>query len=312
MLTVRHAALMRVGFFSATCAVLASMPAQAQSRGVYPLGMSATTSGVTSDAGFTYSNQLLFYSRDTSKDGTGATVATGANAVLMDMNSFVWVSERQILGGARYSATATLPVARNELTSDIHGAVSGGSGFADSYYLPVILGWNKDRSAFRVLYGFLAPTGRFAPDSSDNVGSGYWTSTISSGQTVYLTDDKQLNVSVFEMYEFHTTQAGTGTRPGDTFNVDYSVMRTFQVSNQPWRLHVGLAGYEQRQTTSRTGPLVPPEESPDRYAVNAVGFASNATFPELKLSLGVKLFKEFANRSTFQGFSLQFSGAIGF
>ena len=46
--------------------------------------------------------------------------------------------------------------------------------------------------------------------------------------------------------------------------------------------------------------------------VHAVGFGSNATFPERRMSLGMKFFKESANRSTFEGFSLQVSGAIGF
>jgi hypothetical protein len=50
---------------------------------------------------------------------------SGQNAVIMDMNSFVWVSERTLLGGARYSAVATLPVAKNQLVSDIHGQLSG-------------------------------------------------------------------------------------------------------------------------------------------------------------------------------------------
>jgi hypothetical protein len=297
---------------SVACALFCSMPLHAQSRGVYPLGMSATNSGVTGEAGFTYSNQLLFYSRDASKDEHGDTVATGNNAVLMDLNSLVWVSRHEILGGARYSATVTLPVARNELTSDIHGNISGGSGFADSYYLPFILGWNKDRAAVRVLYGFLAPTGRFAPGGTSNVGSGYWTSTISSGQTFYLTDDKQLNASAFEMYEFHTTQEGTGTKPGDTFNVDYSVMQTLRLSAGAWRLHVGLVGYEQRQTTAKTGPSTSPEQSRERYTVHAVGVGSSATFPAQSVSLGLRFFKEFASRSTFEGFSLQVSGAIGF
>ena len=300
------------GFCSVACALLCSMPLHAQSRGVYPLGMSATNSGVTGASGFTYSNQLLFYARDLSKDEHGNTLATGNNAVLMDLNSFVWVSPSDILGGARYSATVTLPVARNELTSDIHGTLGGGSGFADSYYLPFILGWNKDRAAVRVLYGFLAPTGRFAPGASNNVGSGYWTSTLSSGQTFYLTEGKQLNLSAFELYEFHTTQEGTGTRPGDTFNVDYSVMHTLRPSRGTWTLQVGFAGYEQRQTTARTGPSIPPEQSEERYVVHAVGLASTAAFPEQRMSVGVRFFKEFASRATFEGFSLQVSGALAF
>src|SRR5215475_4508488 len=294
------------------CALMLAKEATAQSRGVYPLGMSATNSGVTPEAGFTYSNQLLFYSRDEVKDNNGVTLPiTGNNSVLMDMNSLIWVSKKTILGGARYSAFATLPFATNDLTSDIHGNISGGGGFADSYYVPFVLGWNKERVAIRILYGFLAPTGRFAAGASDNVGSGYWTNALSSGQTFYMTKDKSWAFSAYEMYEFHTTQEATGTHPGQTFDLDYSVTRTFTFAKAP-ALQIGLAGYEQRQTTATTGPAITPEETTERYAVNALGVASNGTFSKRKVNLGLKFFEEFANRSTFQGFSLQVSGSVSF
>src|SRR3954469_20105444 len=178
--------------------------ANAQSRGVYPLGMTATGSGVTPDPGFTYANQLLFYSRDESKADDGSTLpVSGQNAVIMDMNSFVWASRRTLLGGARYSMIATVPVAKNQLVSDIHGQLSGGGGLADSYYLPVVLGGNGDRVSVRALAGFLAPTGRFSAGASDNVGSGYWTPTLSSGQSVHLTRSQSITVSAFELYEWH-------------------------------------------------------------------------------------------------------------
>lgn len=304
------------------CLLTLTTHSQAQSRGVYPLGMSATNSGVTPESGFTYSNQLLFYARDEVKDQNGNTLPmTGSNSVLMDMNSLIWVSTGESLGGARYSAIATLPFARNDLTSDIHGNISGGSGFADSYYVPFILGWNKvgskkvgsknARVALRIMYGFLAPTGRFAAQANDNVGSGYWTHALSSGQTFYLTKAKSWNLSTFEMYEFHTTQEGTRTHPGQTFDLDYSVLRAFAFKNSV-SLQVGATGYEQRQTTATTGSSVTPEESAERYAVNAFGFATNLAFPSRKISLSLKYFKEFANRSTFQGYSLQGSGAVSF
>src|SRR5215510_110365 len=114
---------------------------QAQNRGVYPLGMSATNSGVTPASGFTYVNQLLIYSRDKSKGPDGHVLATGTQAVVMDMNTIAWVSKKEILGGAKFSMTATLPLARNSLTSDITGPVNGGSGFAGSYYQPLSLAW---------------------------------------------------------------------------------------------------------------------------------------------------------------------------
>lgn len=307
-MTACTARWLRIGILMASFAPLAG----AQSRGVYPLGMSATNSGVTPEPGFTYSNQLLFYSRDEVKDENGATLPiTGSNSVLMDMNSLIWVSEKKILGGARYSAIATLPFAKNDLTSDIHGNISGGGGFADSYYVPFILGWNKERVGLRILYGFLAPTGRFAAGASNNVGSGYWTNAFSSGQTFYLTNGKSLALSTYEMYEVHTAQEGTGTHPGETFDLDYSLMKTFAFVKGT-SLQIGVAGYEQRQTTATRGPAVTPEEEATRYAVNAFGVASNVTFPKRKLNLGLKFFEEFANRSTFQGYSLQASGSISF
>jgi hypothetical protein len=287
-----------------------SMRAEAQNRGVYPLGMSATNSGVTPGPGFTYVNQLLFYSRDHAKDDAGHTIAvTGENYVLMDMNTLAWVSKKKFLGGARYSAAATLPFAKNSLTSDFEGKVSGGGGFADSYYLPFILGWNRERVAIRAIYGFLAPTGRFASSANSNVGSGYWTHALSSGQTFYLDSKKRLVLSAFQMYEFHTTQEDTGIHPGQTFDLDYSLLGSIPApKNVP--LQVGLVGYEQRQTTA--GPTVSIAASNERYAVNSVGFAVNSGFPKHKASLGFKYFKEFANRSTFQGYSVQISGSISF
>ena len=104
------------------CVLILGMSAQAQNRGVYPLGMTATNSGVTPAPGFTYVNQLLFYSRDHAKDAAGDTLpVTGENYVLMDMNTLAWVSKMKFAGGANFSAAATLPFAKNSLTSDDSG-----------------------------------------------------------------------------------------------------------------------------------------------------------------------------------------------
>src|SRR5215475_16125588 len=94
---------------------------RAQVRGVYPVGMNATNSGVTPESGFTYSNLFIFFSRDENKDADGNVIGTGQNSIMMDMNSFVWVGKNKIdmLGGAVFSASATLPIANNSLTSNI-------------------------------------------------------------------------------------------------------------------------------------------------------------------------------------------------
>jgi len=301
------------GLLGCLCTLIAPERASAQSRGVYPLGMTATGSGVTPGPGFTYANQLLFYSRDASKADDGSALpVSGQNAVIMDMNSFVWVSNFTLLGGARYSVIATLPVAKNQLVSDIHGTLSGGGGFADSYYLPVVLGWDGDRTSIRAMAGVLAPTGRFTPGASNNVGSGYWTPTLSSGQTVHITRSKSLTLSAFQLYEWHTTQKGTRTNPGDTFNLDYSLVRTFVFRQGATRLQAGLVGYLQRQATSKTGPEITSEQSQERYAINALGFTSSLAFPNNRVSVGIKFFDEFANRASYEGYSVQVSGTVTF
>jgi hypothetical protein len=284
-------------------------PVRAQVRGVYPVGMSATNSGVTPASGFSYSNLLAIYSRDKFVGPRGELVATGQQSVVMDLNSFIWVSRRRILG-ARFSMSATLPVANNSLTSDVTGPVSGGEGFADSYYQPFILGWDTKRAGIRAVYGFLAPTGKFKSGANDNVGSGYWTHALSSGQTFYLTKNKATSVSAFQMYEIHTTQAETKIHPGQTLNLDYSVTHAFSVGRGV-RLQVGMVGYHQWQITDKTGPTITPELANAHYKVNALGVASNVNVTS-KVSAGFKYFQEFANRSTFQGHSIQFSGAISF
>ena len=298
-------------FFALICTM--SLPVVAQVRGVYPLGMSATNSGVTPESGFSYVNQFLFYSRDQAKGPNGEVLATGQNSVMMDMNTLVWVGKRNIdfIGGALFSMSATIPIANNSLTSDVNGGISGGGGLADSYYQPFIFGWRTKRADLRAVYGFLAPSGRFNVGASNNVGSGYWTHAFSSGQTFYLGENRRTAISAFQMYEIHTTQQGTQIHPGDTLNLDYSVTHVLPLQRD-LNLQVGLVGYEQWQLTDKTGPGITPAQSSAHYRVNALGFASSLMLPARKVSVGVKYFKEFQDRSTFQGYSFQITGSIKF
>ena len=290
--------------------LLCPAAARSQNRGVYPLGMSATNSGITPDSGFGYVHQLLFYARDESKGPEGELLATGSHSVILDMNTFVWVSKRQIVHGARFSMSATLPITNNSLASDVGGPMGGGGGFGDSYYQPFIIGWASERAAIRAVYGFLAPTGDFEPGGTGNVGSGYWTNALSSGQTFFVRRDKATTVSAFQMYEFHTTQKGTGVHPGQTLDLDYSLMQTVS-PREAVSLQFGIVGYNQWQTTDRGGPGLTRPEAAARYRVNAVGFGSGVAWPRRNVSLGLKYFKELGNRSTVQGFSTQVSCAIG-
>jgi len=56
----------------------------------------------------------------------------------MDMNSFVWVKKKgvKVLRGTLFSASATLPIANNSLTSDVEGRASVGGGGIGRLLLP--------------------------------------------------------------------------------------------------------------------------------------------------------------------------------
>ena len=306
-----NASVVVFGLFLSAALLVGSERAEAQVRGVYPTGMSATNAGVIPASGFTYSNLFIFNARDVSKGPDGEVVATGTNAVMIDLNTFGWVSRATVLGGARLSAMATLLVSNNSLASDTEGQLSAGGGFADFYLQPLILGWQTERVSIRMGYGVLAPTGRFNAGASDNVGSGYWSHAPNAGVTLYLTQSKATVLSAFYLHEFHTVQEGTDIHPGQTANIDYSLTRTIRI-REDVQLQLGLAGYEQWQTTARTGPSITAEQASARYKVNAIGFASNVVLPPRKLSLGLKYFKEFSNRSTFEGYTLHIAGAVTF
>ena len=59
---------------------LVLIPVQAQVRGVYPVGMSATNSGVTPGPGFTYSKFFILFSRDEEVGPHGEVTASTVTA----------------------------------------------------------------------------------------------------------------------------------------------------------------------------------------------------------------------------------------
>lgn len=291
---------------------LVATSAQSQNRGVYPLGLSAINSGVGAAPGFTYSNAFLFYSRSEQVGGSGEVLATGEQSVLLDMNTILWAGSQEIamLGGARFSSAVTIPIANNSLTSSAQGAISSGGGLGDVYFQPAILGWANERADIRGIFSFLAPTGKFNAGANDNVGSGYWTPAISAGETFYLSEDKATTLSVFEMYEFHGAQSGTHIHPGETFDLDYSLMRAFTFTDS--RLQVGLLGYGAWQTTAKTGPEITVAQEAQRYRVNAIGAGLNFVLPTRKVTLSFKYFDEYSNQWTYEGHSVQISVGVGF
>jgi hypothetical protein len=103
--------------------------------------------------------------------------------------------------------------------------------------------------------------------------------------------------------------SSTHIHPGQTFDIVYSLTNLFPLQ-RGLSLQLGLVGYGQYQTTDKTGPNITPAEAAAHYDINALGIASNVILPTRKVSTSFRFFKEFADRSTFQGNLVQISIAI--
>jgi hypothetical protein len=275
------------------------------------MGFNATNPGVMPEPGLTYANFFIGYSFNQLRSASGAVVAQNNAADFNDVNVFEWVSKKKILG-ANYALATLLPISNSSISSPTLGAIAGCGGFSDSFYQPLTLGWHFKRADIQVAYGFYAPTGRFTAGATNNTGSGHWTNSPTAGETFYLTKNKATSVSAYQFYEFHTNQQGTNIHAGQTFNLDYSVMQILPLQKDMHTLlQFGLVGYGQWQTSNNSGPGVNPD-FPSHYRVNAMGGAANVILPARKVSVGFKLFKEFSNSSTVQGYSLQIVGSLTF
>jgi hypothetical protein len=200
---------------SVSCAITSS------SAGCVHTWFQRGNSGVMPEPGLTYSNTFMDYSFNEAKCTVCGELVPHVD-VLLDVNVFMWVSKKKILGG-NYVLVAGLRVTNSSLSLAGLKPIGGGGGFADSFYQPATLGWHLKRADIMVAYAFFAPTGRFTAGASNNTGTGHWTNAPTAGETLYLTKNKGTAFSAYQMYEFHTTQEGTNLHPGQTFDLDNSL-----------------------------------------------------------------------------------------
>jgi len=280
---------------------------------VYAPGFMATNSGVMPEPGLSYSNTFLDYSFNQVKCPLCGPISSEFNAAaFLDVNLFMWVSKRKILG-ANPAIAAAVPVLSNSALSLAGlGPIVGSGGLSDTFYQPLALGWHLKRLDATANYMFFAPTGRFTAGATNNTGTGHWTNAPATGETFYLTENKATALSTFLLYEFHTTQGGTNIHPGQTLDLDYSLTQIVPLQeDQHTLLQFDVSGYGQWQTTNNSGPGVDPKH-PGHYIGDAIGIAANIILPVRKSSVGVKLMQEYSNSNTVEGYSFQVTGGITF
>jgi hypothetical protein len=296
-------------------AAVVAAPGIAQHRGQYMSGLSATNSGVQPDTGFTYANIFYYSSSDRLKGLDGGPIPIdGQFTIIADLSTFVYVYKPKILGG-NLESIAAIPIANASLAADVFQAgkpiQGGGGGLANTYFVPVQIGWHLKRVDLQTGYVFFAPTGRYEPGATNNTGTGYWTNGTQTGATIYLTKNKGTTLNVFDMYAWNTQQKGTGLTYGQNNSLDYSLLQVIPLAkDQRWLFQTGVVGYGQWQTSnsSRTSQAL----ANTRWGVNALGFAANLIVPGRKVVLGANTFWEMGAYNTREGHVVMISGAFTF
>jgi hypothetical protein len=293
-----------------------SGPAWAQIRGSYSPGSTLTYGGTVSDPGFSYSNQLWFITASKLKGPQGNVLPiVGSVSFIYDNNTITYVPKFKLFhANLQFSfdlVDSNGGFAARDPLNNIPSQTGTAVGLTNTNFVPFDLGWQLKWADIQTGYNVSAPTGRYVPDASDNTSTGFWTNDWQIGTTLYLTKSKNTQVSIFNVYEWNTTQQGTGIRPGQDESVDYSLTQTVPLAkNGRWPLQFGPAGYGQWQTTQATGQL--PAREPLLYGINAAGFTVSLTSPYKSLQIGTTALWEYHARNTFQGHNVTINAGFSF
>jgi hypothetical protein len=302
----------QLGLMVLACLVLGSVsPLSAQQKGQYVPGQWGLNAGAIPDPGFTYANLALNYSAGQLNNASGNAVPgiTGTYAFWVDENIFYYVPKHKILGGY-FVPYIVLPIANGSLVADITGtnlsANGGGAGYADTFVEPLALGWHLKRADVIVGYGFTAPTGRFTPRASNNVGSGYWGNDFTTNTTFYLTKNKGTSANLATIWEIHGQKDGTNITPGQAFTMEWGFGQVLPLKKDFSRLfQFGLVGYDQWQVSNNSGQtaLLP------YYSSHGIGFQTNFILPAKALNFFFKFYDAFSAKATSQGRTIVFGGS---
>jgi hypothetical protein len=300
MISQRRFVAVILVFLGLACA----SPLLAQQKGQYVPGQYGLNAGVIPDPGFTYANLTINYSAGQLNDSSGNRLPgiTGTYSFWVNENLIFYVPKHKFLG-ATFFPYVVLAAANGSLVADLVNlpnlsANGGGEGFADMYVEPLNLGWHLKHADVAVGYGFTAPTGRFTPLASNNVGSGYWGNDFTTNTTVYLTKNKATTANLATIWEIHGQKDGINITPGQTFTDEWGFGQILPLKKDFSRLlQLGVIGYDQWQVTNNGGMTA----GFPFYSSHAVGLQTNFILPAKDFSAFFKYENEFSAKARPEG-----------
>lgn len=229
----------------------------------------------------------------------------------INVNSYAaslwYVSDFKLLG-ANYGFMLFPAFTNNALEAPIFGLDQPtNTGFTDLYFQPINLGWHTQRADFTAGLGVVAPTGRYEPGASDNLGLGMWSFEPFAGTTIYFDEARTWHFATTAFYEIHTKKRNTDIKVGDILTLEGGLGKSFLDGT----LIVGVSYYAQFQMThDDVGPDIEPFLKGRKLAKQRVfGVGPEITVPIMTSStlyglLNARFFWETGARSTLEGTTL--------
>jgi hypothetical protein len=252
-------------------------------------------------------NTFLFYQHYTAsqlKDNDGndnsrvASFKIRADAVAVRL-SFVWPGVK--IFGANVETRLIQAYSMTELTLDLARPAplspldKGGSrsGFADTLFVPFILGWHSQTYHQMAGVETQLPTGTYDANAPVNIGRNYYEMSPFYALTWFPTD--KIDISAKFRYGFNTTNRATNYHSGDEAAIEFS--SGYHITRA---LTAGINGYIYRQTTDDTQNGVAVNGNGNRGCVDALGPYLKYSFTP-KIAMSLKLQQEFDARNRPQG-----------
>lgn len=228
----------------ATVAMLCS-PAQATEGGgsIYANGVESFLSGALPPPGFYPIVYATRYHASSLRDNAGNDVAAAVGGFRADVAGvvprFVWVTDRQILGG-QLAFHAIVPL----LNVDVRlGSSQNSKAGIGDLNLAAALGYHpSDRLHYVFAFELNAPTGRYDRTDVANVGRNYW--NVEPLVAISYVQPSGLNADLKLMYDYNFRNRDTDYRSGQELHADYAIGWGF---GNGWIL--GAGGYLYRQVS---------------------------------------------------------------
>lgn len=266
--------------------------AQGQDLGHKTLGTIGLLAGAQPQPGVYASTRLVYYAANELVDRDGRSLPVG-----LDIDS--WADDIGLGAtfavkplAATWSVSLGIPILYSRFETEQPQASLDRFGIADLYLSPAFLGWRLPLVDLVTGYAVYAPTGRFAPGGSENVGRGHWTHQFSLGGTTYFDHARAWHLSALGSYDLNLRKRGVDITRGDTVQVQGGLG-----GRLGGIVTLGLVGYGLWQVSDDSGTDLPPVLLGARDRAFGLGPEVSVLIPPIRSQLTLRYTHDLSVRS---------------